>query len=203
MPLPPKPFHTIAEIAARWQMDSMAIIGWAIEGRISLSAALAQLETADGKRISGLLGIAGEDIFALFDGEPAVHIHRFRRDPKAAWESIALPATGVQVRAAGVVITRAEVERFERAHQLFQSGPWETGRTGFGKQRSGRPSRYDWDAFTGAVARRVLDHGLPASQGELVRDMLDWFATIHGDTPDESTVRRRVQSAWRELTRPA
>jgi hypothetical protein len=32
--------------------------------------------------------------------------------------------------------------------------------------------------------------------------MLDWFATIHGTTPDESTVRRRIQSAWRELTRP-
>jgi hypothetical protein len=202
MPLPPKPFHTLAEIAARWQMDSLAIVGWAIEGLISLSAALAQLETADGDRISGLLGIAGEDIFALFDGEPVVHIHRFRKDPKAAWENIAIPASGVPVRAAGVVITRAEVERFERAHRLFQSDPWEEGRPRFSKQRAGAPERYDWGAFTGAVARRVLDHGLPASQSELVRDMLDWFATIHGATPDESTVRRRVQSAWRELTRP-
>jgi hypothetical protein len=54
----------------------------------------------------------------------------------------------------------------------------------------------------GAVARRVHDLGMPASQSELTRDMLDWFATKFGAVPDESTVRRRVQAAWRELTRP-
>ncbi len=202
MPLPPKPFHTVAEVAARWQMDSIAIVGWAIEGRIALSAALAQLETSDGRRIGGLLGIAGEDIFALFDAEPVVHVHRFRKDPKSAWENIAIPAGGVPVRAAGVVITRAEVDRFERVHHVFRAEQHPTVIEGFPGHRRGAPARYDWDAFTGAIARRVLDHGLPASQGELVRDMLDWFATIHGTTPDESTVRRRIQSAWRELTRP-
>lgn len=68
--------------------------------------------------------------------------------------------------------------------------------------RGGRPREYDWDAFSGAMARRVYDHGMPESQGELVRDMLEWFSVTHGVTPDESTVRRRVQAAWRKLTRP-
>ena len=54
----------------------------------------------------------------------------------------------------------------------------------------------------GAVARRVHDEGMPASQGELVRDMLDWFAAS-GRVPDESTVRRRVQALWPVLTRRA
>ena len=66
--------------------------------------------------------------------------------------------------------------------------------------QSGAPARYDWNAFAGAVARRVHDEGMPASQGELVRDMLDWFAAS-GAVPDESTVRRRVQALWAVLTK--
>jgi hypothetical protein len=50
------------------------------------------------------------------------------------------------------------------------------------------------------VARRIQFKGLPASQGELVRDMLDWFAAS-GAVPDESTVRRCVQALWAVLTK--
>ena len=67
---------------------------------------------------------------------------------------------------------------------------------------SAAPARYNWNAFAGAVARRVHDEGMPASQGELVRDMLEWFAAS-GRVPDESTVRRRVQALWPVLTRRA
>jgi hypothetical protein len=41
------------------------------------------------------------------------------------------------------------------------------------------------------------------AQGELVRDMLDWFAADCGAILDESTVHRRVQSVWRQLTKTA
>jgi hypothetical protein len=68
--------------------------------------------------------------------------------------------------------------------------------------QSGAPTRYNWNAFAGAVARRVHDEGMPASQGELVRDMLEWFAASDR-VPDESTVRRRVQALWPVLTRRA
>ena len=120
---------------------------------------------------------------------------------KAEWETIATPPEGVPVKASGVLIGRAEVDRFERAHRLFHAYQAPTA-IELHEKKGGAPARYDWDAFAGAVARRVHDRGLPGSQGELVRDMLDWFAATHGATPDESTVRRRVQSAWRELTRP-
>ena len=41
MALPPKLFYPIAEIAPRWSVSPLDIVGWAIDGRISLSAALA------------------------------------------------------------------------------------------------------------------------------------------------------------------
>ena len=67
----------------------------------------------------------------------------------------------------------------------------------------GAPPRFDWNAFAGAVARRVHDEGMPASQGELIRDMLDWFGATFGAVPDESTVRRQVQALWPVLTKRA
>ena len=60
--------------------------------------------------------------------------------------------------------------------------------------------KHDWDAFAGAIARRVHDHGMPVSQGELVRDMIDWFAGREDfPPPDERTVRRKVSAILREL----
>ena len=40
MALPPKLFYPIAEIAPRWSVTPLDIVGWAIDGRISLSAVL-------------------------------------------------------------------------------------------------------------------------------------------------------------------
>jgi hypothetical protein len=58
------------------------------------------------------------------------------------------------------------------------------------------------DTFFVAIMRRIYDHGLPSTQGELVREMLDWFMAQHEkQAPDESTVRRKVALVWRELKR--
>jgi hypothetical protein len=52
------------------------------------------------------------------------------------------------------------------------------------------------------MTRRIFADGLPKSQGELVREMLDWFQSRSDhQTPDESTVRRKVALVWRELNR--
>jgi len=60
--------------------------------------------------------------------------------------------------------------------------------------------KHDWDAFAGAIARRAHDHGMPVSQGRLVRDMMEWFAGREDfPPPDERTVRRKVLAIWREL----
>ena len=64
----------------------------------------------------------------------------------------------------------------------------------------GAPPKHDWDAFAGAIARRVHDRGMPVSQGELVRDMMDWFAGRKDFlAPDERTVRRKVSAIWKEM----
>jgi hypothetical protein len=209
MALPPKLFYPIAEIATRWSVSPLDIVGWAIDGRISLSAALPLVEARRSRLIEGLVEIAGQDVFDLFGAgtkkKSTVRIHRFRRRPGARWEKILNPTEGVTLKPSGVLITRTEAERFEREHRVFgyhaagnDQHPAKTSEILTGQ--SGAPARYDWNAFAGAVARRVHDEGMPASQGELVRDMLDWFAAS-GAVPDESTVRRRVQALWAVLTK--
>ncbi len=63
------------------------------------------------------------------------------------------------------------------------------------------PAKHERDAFAGAIARRVHDHKIPASQGELVRDMMVWLVgRDEFPPPDERTVRRKVSAIWRELS---
>jgi hypothetical protein len=211
MPLPPKLFYPICEIASRWSVSPIDIVGWAIDGRITLSAALPLVEAKRGRPVDGLVEISGQEVFDLFDAgtnkKSTVRVQRFRRRPGARWEKIVTPADGVPLKPSGVIIARTEAERFEREHGIFghhaaenDQPPAKACEGPIGQ--SGAPARYNWNAFAGAVARRVHDEGMPASQGELVRDMLEWFAAS-GRVPDESTVRRRVQALWPVLTRRA
>ena len=203
---------TVADTAIRWQVTSLDIAGWAIDGEISLSAVLPAVDTADKQVTSGIVEIDGADVVALFrrDGvsrKPAL-LRRFRRTKKAEWEWIARPADGVAVTAADVIILRKEYERCERAWGLFNAGAAESGAKPASQAKRppgpGAPPKHDWDAFTGAVARRVHDHGMPVSQGELVRDMMDWFASREDfPPPDERTVRRKVSAIWKELVSSA
>lgn len=207
MPAPPRSFLTVTDTAIRWQVPALDIAGWAIDGEIALSALLPTFETADKQIASGIVEVDGADVVALFrrDGtsrKPAL-VRRFRRSKKSEWEWIARPVDGVAVTAADVIILRKEFERCERAWGLFDAGAVDKAKGQAIAKRPagpGAPPRHDWDAFAGAIARRVHDYGMPVSQGELVRDMMDWF-TKRDDVPppDERTLRRKVSAIWREL----
>ena len=212
MALPPKLFYPICEIATRWSVSPIDIVGWAIDGRITLSAVHCRwLRQDKAGRLRGL-SRSPRRTSSICSTRAAkkkstVRVQRFRRRPGTRWERIVTPTDGVPLKPSSVLIARTEAERFEREHGLFghhsannDHGPAKTSEAPVGQ--SGAPARYDWNAFAGAVARRVHDEGMPASQGELVRDMLDWFAAS-GRVPDESTVRRRVQALWPVLTRRA
>jgi hypothetical protein len=202
MLLPPRPFHPVTELSYRWSAAPADIVAWAIDGALALSAVVPSTETAEGHTVWGLVEIAGADVLGLFRRESAstsVTLRRFK-GPSARenWETIPSSAAGIEITAGDVLVAKAELERFEQAHQL---GP----ASGTGKSRRppgpGAPPKYEWDAFYGALARRVHDRGIPASLSELVRDMQDWFDAKGVDpAPDASTVRRRAQVIWRELT---
>ena len=67
----------------------------------------------------------------------------------------------------------------------------------------GASSPYDWEGMIIALFVRVFDHGLPASQTELVAEMQEWFAD-HSDgkkMPDSRSIRRGTTPIWKALKR--
>ena len=210
MPLPPRPFDILNDVAVRWSVLPIDVVAWATDGLLALSAALPPIRTASSRMISDIVEIAASDVLPLFrlDGArlQSVCIRRVRAQGETEWLWITESADGIEMTASEVLIRRAEVERFEQQHDLSGSPapramklPDQTER--LRAASPGAPPRYDWNAFAGAVARRVHDEGMPASQGELIRDMLDWFGATFDTVPDESTVRRRVQALWPVLTK--
>ena len=129
-------------------------------------------------------------------------MRRFRRSKKVDREWIARAVDGVTVTAADVLILRKEFEGCEGAWGFFDASAADGGvKVSTQVKRPagpGAPPKHDWDAFAGAIARRVHDHGILVSQGELVRNMMDWFAGRKDfPPPDERTVRRKVSAIWR------
>lgn len=120
MPLPPRAFHPLLEVAIRWSVKPIDIVGWAIDGRIGLSAALPLVETKQNRPVEGLVEVCAQDVFDLFGTEAkrkaCVRIQRFRRRAAARWERIIAPPDGVPLKPSGVVITRKEIERFEQEY---------------------------------------------------------------------------------------
>ena len=51
------------------------------------------------------------------------------------------------------------------------------------------------------MIKRIHEHGLPATQAELIGELQEWFGNVaeSGDVPDESTIRRRLRPFWRAL----
>jgi hypothetical protein len=208
MALPPRPFHLLNDIAIRWGVMPIDIVGWAADGLLALSIAVPPTKTASSRILCDLVEVAATDVLPLFRPSGAklekVVVRRARAKGETEWEWIGEPAEGIAITAPDVLVTRAEVERFERAHGLHKGGDAQEPQALHRRPPGpGAPPRYDWDTFFAALMRRIFVQGLPSTQAELVREMLDWFQNRSDkQAPDESTVRRKIAMVWRELNRP-
>ena len=66
---------------------------------------------------------------------------------------------------------------------------------------AGAVPRYDWEGVNIMLFQRINDHGLPATQAELIAEAQDWFAqnSPTGEIPEESTTRKKIAPIWRAL----
>lgn len=194
MPLPPRFAWTIIEAAARWGCMPADIAGWAVSGRLALSLVLGTV-MANGSEVGGVVTVPPEEVVCMFrrdgSGSRTATVRKVKLpEGPAGWQRITDPADGIQIDATDVIITGAELDRFEDEHGL-------TRRAGGG----GSATRHDWDGFYGALIRRIHYDGLPDTQSELVAEMQGWFErrSETGDGPDESTIRKKIGAIWKEL----
>lgn len=195
MKLPQREFFTVHEVAARWGCTIADIAGWSATGNIDIVTGIPPASC--GERI-----VAGEVIVSAFDilpmfrrcgtGPQYSRVRRVRTRGETEWLLITDPVDGMEVSVADLLIAGQQIQHFEEKNQLF---PRVSGGTG-------SVSPYDWEGMLQALTLRIHEKGLPASQGELVAEMQEWFVaqSEDGEAPDERSIRRRITPVWRGLT---
>jgi hypothetical protein len=187
-------FFTISEAAARWGYSVADIAGWAYLGQIEIVTGIAPVKSGE-TILAGIVIVSAADIWPMFRrtgvGPRELAVIRLRLPQETEWQMITHPAEGVMVSFEDLMITAAEVTRFEIEHDIF-------GRKHAGK---GPEPKYDWDAFWRAVAVRVHERGVPELLKEFVDEFANWFMdqSPAGDCPSDSVIRKKLSPLWRQL----
>lgn len=169
MALPPRVFFTLHEASARWGCNIADIAGWADAGRFRILTGIPAVRCGEDV-IAGKVVLSPMELLPLFrrcgTGPSEGVMRRIQPLARQDWLLITDPAVGISVGLADMLILADEVHAFEEENDMVRrvaAGP-------------GASKSYDWEGMTVALMLRIHDHGLPATQAELVAEMQDWFA---------------------------
>jgi predicted RecA/RadA family phage recombinase len=165
-------------------------------GQGVLVGALFGVAAVDGVQ-NAMIEAATQGVFDLTK-EPALAIGAGVR---VFWDNIHDPDWGLcslYIDRSQLVVRHAELTRFEAAQGAVDAPP-PTMQLPTTLQVAGRgaPAKYKWDDFYCALAVMTHAEGIPETQTELTRRMMDWFAK-QNLYPDLTTVKRKVATFWRQ-----
>lgn len=196
MALPPRVFFTLQEVTARWGCNIADVAGWAAAGKFHIMTGIGLVRCGD-EIVAGRVVLSPMDLMPLFrrcgTGPTEGVVRRIMTKEKGPWQIITDPPSGVTVTVADMMITAVEVHEFEEENDMVRRVPAGPGAT----------TPYDWEGMNTALILRIHDHGLPATQAELVAEMQEWFADRSDGKkmPDSRSIRRRITPIWRALRR--
>lgn len=196
MKLPKREFYTVHEVAARWGYTIADVAGWSAAGHFDIITGIPPALCGE-KVVAGEIIISAFDMLPVFrrcgTGPQTALVRRVRTKTETDWQLITDPLAGVEVSVADILISGRHVHQFEEKNELFRRVSGSTGSV----------SPYDWEGMLQALTLRIHELGLPASQGELVAEMQEWFVehSDGNDVPDERSIRRRITPIWRALTK--
>lgn len=196
MTLPLRAFYSLTEISARWGCSAADVAGWAATDHLTLVTSIASVSC--GKQlVAGIVEVSAADMMRMFrrhgPSEEECRVFRIRLPGMTEWQYITDCAEGVLIKLTDLMLMAEEVHRFEDERDLLRRPAMSAGAV----------PRYDWEAVNIMLFRRINDHGLPATQGELISEVQDWFAqnSPSGEIPEESTTRKKIAPIWRALRR--
>lgn len=194
MSLPPRAFYSLTEVAVRWDCAAADIAEWAATDRLTLVTSIASVICGK-EPVSGIVEVGAADMMRMFrrhgPSKKECRVYRIRQPGHTEWQCINDPADGVLIKRSDLMLMADEVHRFEDDRGLLRRPA----------QSPGAVPRYDWEGVNIMLIQRINDHGLPATQGELISEVQDWFAknSPTGDIPEESTTRKKIAPIWRAL----
>jgi hypothetical protein len=189
-------FFTLHEVSARWGCIIADIAGWADAGRFRILTGIPAVQSGE-EIVAGKVVLSPMELLPLFrrcgTGPSEAIMRRIQPMIGHDWMLITEPAVGIPVAVADMLILAEEVHAFEEENDMVRrvaAGP-------------GATKSYDWEGMTVALMLRIHNHGLPATQAELVAEMQEWFAdqTDGKKMPDSRSIRRRITPIWRALQR--
>ncbi|MBK5945629.1 hypothetical protein CCR83_03980 [Rhodobacter veldkampii DSM 11550] len=196
MALPPRVYYTLQEVTARWGCNIADVAGWADASRFRILTGIPAIRCGD-EVVAGKVVLSPMELLPLFrrcgTGPTEGVMRRIQPMGRQDWLLITDPAGGIPVAVADMLILAEEVHAFEEENDMVRrvaAGP-------------GAATPYDWEGMNIALIVRIHDHGLPATQAELVAEMQDWFADRSDGKkmPDSRSIRRRITPIWRALRR--
>jgi hypothetical protein len=211
-----KPYYGIEEVCQRWEISQTDLAGFVIEQEIALAAVVPGVRVQFGiieydddgqshKMLEGYKYLSGAVDLLPLDGWYTLTtnfhpIHSFKSE-NGTYMDIVLEkfdSSAFSVHRSQLVVRHAELTRFEAAQAAMEATP-PIMRTLAAPQAAGRgaPAKYKWDDFYCALAVMTHAEGIPETQTELIRRMMDWFAK-QNLYPDPTTVKRKVAIFWRQ-----
>ncbi|WP_099865951.1 hypothetical protein [Pararhizobium haloflavum] len=205
-----KPFYDLDEVCTQWGLNERDLTAFVLSGDLTLSATVAGLRVVygyfecidvdeviripEGRRvIIGTANLERDDAWTVLrKGNHGITQLQAPDDKFIEIDNHASGGVHVVDRD-DLVVRREEMERFAAVHLAGAAAREEYA------PRRGAPQKYDWDRFWTEVCRRVHEEGVPATQGEFVRLMLDWFGKNDMAEPDQSTVKKKLSPLWRQI----
>lgn len=194
MSLPPRAFYCLTETAVRWGCSVADVAAWAATGHLKLVTSIASV-ICGRLPVAGIVVVNAADMLHMFrrhgPSEEECRVFRIRVPASAEWQHITDPAEGVLVRPSDLLLVAEDVHRFEEDRDLLRRSTAPVGAV----------PRYDWEGAMIMLFQRINERGLPATQGELIAEVQDWFVqnSPTGEIPEESTTRKKIAPIWRAL----
>lgn len=211
-----KPYYGIEEVCRRWEISKVDLAGFVIEREITLSIVVASLLVEIGtieevdhgdwcsipeghRRLSGAADLLSLDAWhILTDGVHTIRSFKAVGDGYITIADRDDEEGTMFVTRDQLIVRHAELVRFEAA-QVEVAAPVAVATPEAPVVLNGRgaPAKYKWDDFYCALAVMTHAEGIPETQIELTRRMMDWFGK-QNLYPDPTTVKRKVATFWRQ-----
>jgi len=194
MPLPPIAFYSIYEVSARVGCTVSDVAVWAATGQLTAMIGIGPVQCGETLH-GGLVEVPMADLMPLFrrfgPSDETCRLKRILPAGSRDWVRVTAPAKGISVRATDLMFPAEAVHSLEEERDLVP-------RPSHG---IGISPRYDWEAVTVWLFKRLNERGFPASQAALIAEVQDWFVAHSrtGDVPEDSTIRKRIAPIWRAV----